>query len=317
MFSHADCTCVDFTGSDIHDVRLLTEHEQNESDTPLSRPLISIYMPTWNRQALTIRAIQSVLNQDYVNWELIIIDDFSSSFDQLLTYISELNDPRITYIRNQFNSGACAVRNQAIRMARGDLITGLDDDDEWLPTRLSSFLTWQHKLQLHSFLYANDYLCDGTGYHHPDELQVYPKPAYKKSLFDKRNIIGNQMLTLTSRMQQILFDDALPAAQDYDAFYRLAETFGEPFKLDDITQVLYVNHGEARITCSGRKFSGYLRFYRKHKAKLDVSSKKYQLFTLYYIRNKKMRPQTLMKLMTLRNLKRYLMMYTRFRNKKF
>ncbi|AYY06957.1 colanic acid biosynthesis glycosyltransferase WcaA [Enterobacter roggenkampii] len=316
IFSHADCTCVDFTGSDIHDVRLLTEHEQNESDTPLSRPLISIYMPTWNRQALTIRAIQSVLNQDYVNWELIIIDDFSSSFDQLLTYISELNDPRITYIRNEFNSGACAVRNQAIRMARGDLITGLDDD-EWLPTRLSSFLTWQHKLQLHSFLYANDYLCDGTGYHHPDELQVYPKPAYKKSLFDKRNIIGNQMLTLTSRMQQILFDDALPAAQDYDAFYRLAETFGEPFKLDDITQVLYVNHGEARITCSGRKFSGYLGFYRKHKAKLDVSSKKYQLFTLYYIRNKKMRPQTLMKLMTLRNLKRYLMMYTRFRNKKF
>ena len=91
-----------------------------------------------------------------------------------MTYISELNDPRITYIRNEFNSGACAVRNQAIRMARGDLITGLDDDDEWLPTRLSSFLTWQHKLQLHSFLYANDYLCDGTGYHHPDELQVYP-----------------------------------------------------------------------------------------------------------------------------------------------
>ncbi|HHA1744806.1 TPA: glycosyltransferase, partial [Enterobacter roggenkampii] len=175
IFSHADCTCVDFTGSDIHDVRLLTEYEQNESDTPLSRPLISIYMPTWNRQALTIRAIQSVLNQDYVNWELIIIDDFSSSFDQLLTYISELNDSRITYIRNEFNSGACAVRNQAIRMARGDLITGLDDDDEWLPTRLSSFLTWQHKLQLHSFLYANDYLCDGTGYHHPDELQVYPK----------------------------------------------------------------------------------------------------------------------------------------------
>lgn len=114
IFSHADCTCVDFTGSDIHDVRLLTEHEQNESDTPLSRPLISIYMPTWNRQALTIRAIQSVLNQDYVNWELIIIDDFSSSFDQLLTYISELNDPRITYIRNEFNSGACAVRNQVM-----------------------------------------------------------------------------------------------------------------------------------------------------------------------------------------------------------
>lgn len=320
IFSHADCTGVDFSGCDLPEPRftgVLMERENADTDTLLSRLLISVYMPTWNREALTIRAIQSVLKQDYEYWELIIIDDFSSSFEKLQTYIANLNDPRITYIRNEFNSGACAVRNQAIRMARGYLITGLDDDDEWLPTRLSSFLACQHKLQQHGFLYANDYLCDSTGYHHPDELQVYPKPAYKKSLFDKRNIIGNQMLTLTSRMQQVLFDERLTAAQDYDAFYRLAETFGDPFKLDAITQVLYVNHGEVRITCSGRKFAGYLDFYRKHKAKLDASSKKYQLFTLYYIRNKKMRPQTLMKLMTLRNLKRYLMMYSSFRNRKF
>jgi glycosyltransferase involved in cell wall biosynthesis len=320
IFSHADCTGVDFSGSDVRQAQFtggLTEREDIGNHILLSRPLISVYMPTWNRETLTIRAIQSVLKQDYVHWELIIIDDFSSSFEQLQTYINDLNDPRITYIRNEFNSGACAVRNQAIRMARGYLITGLDDDDEWLPTRLSSFLACQHKLQQHGFLYANDYLCDSTRYHNLDELHVYPKPAYKKSLFDKRNIIGNQMLTLTSRMQQVLFDECLTAAQDYDAFYRLAETFGDPFKLDAITQVLYVNHGEVRITCSGRKFAGYLDFYRKHKAKLDVSSKKYQLFTLYYIRNKKMRPQTLMKLMTLRNLKRYLMMYSSFRNRKF
>lgn len=320
IFSHADCTGVDFSGSDIQKATFngaLAERVDISSDTLSSRPLISVYMPTWNRETLTIRAIQSVLKQDYTHWELIIIDDFSSSFDQLQAYIVDLNDPRITYIRNEFNSGACAVRNQAIRMAKGYLITGLDDDDEWLPTRLSSFLACQHKLQQHSFLYADDYLCDSTGYHHPDELQVYPKPPYKKNLFDKRNIIGNQMLTLTSRMKQVLFDERLSAAQDYDAFYRLAENYGDPFKLDVITQVLYVNHGEVRITCSGRKFKGYLDFYRKHKAKLDVSSKKYQLFTLYYIRNKKMRPQTLMKLMTLRNLKRYLMMYSSFRNRKF
>ncbi|HBC80587.1 MAG TPA: colanic acid biosynthesis glycosyltransferase WcaA [Escherichia sp.] len=274
-------------------------------------------MPTWNRETLTIRAIQSVLKQDYSHWELIIIDDFSSSFHQLQAFIKDINDPRITYIRNEFNSGACAVRNQAIKIARGDLITGLDDDDEWLPTRLSSFLTFQHKLEQHGFLYANDYICDSRGYHHISELQTYPKPAYRKSLFDKRNIIGNQMLTLTDRLRQTLFDEKLSAAQDYDAFYRLAETYGDPFKLDDITQVLYVNHGEARITCSGRKFAGYLDFYRKHKCKLNASSKKYQLFTLYYIRNKNMSLRTLIKLMTLRNLKRYLMMYSSFRNRKF
>jgi len=320
IFHHADCTGVDFSGSDVNassSTCVLTEREHARNVTLSSQPLISVYMPTWNRETLTIRAIQSVLKQDYAHWELIIIDDFSSSFQQLQAFITDLNDPRITYIRNEFNSGACAVRNQAIKIARGDLITGLDDDDEWLPTRLSSFLSFQYKLEQHGFLYANDYICDSRGYHHISELQTYPKPAYRKSLFDKRNIIGNQMLTLTDRMRQTLFDERLSAAQDYDAFYRLAEKYGAPFKLDDITQVLYVNHGEARITCSGRKFAGYLDFYRKHKSKLNASSKKYQLFTLYYIRNKKMSLRTLIKLITLRNLKRYLMMYSSFRNRKF
>lgn len=320
IFHHADCTGVDFSGSDVNassSTCVLTEREHARNVTLSSQPLISVYMPTWNRETLTIRAIQSVLKQDYAHWELIIIDDFSSSFQQLQAFIKDLNDPRIMYIRNEFNSGACAVRNQAIKIARGDLITGLDDDDEWLPTRLSSFLCFRYKLEQHGFLYANDYICDSRGYHHISELQTYPKPAYRKSLFDKRNIIGNQMLTLTDRMRQTLFDEKLSAAQDYDAFYRLAETYGDPFKLDDITQVLYVNHGEARITCSGRKFAGYLDFYRKHKSKLNASSKKYQLFTLYYIRNKKMSLRTLIKLVTLRNLKRYLMMYSSFRNRKF
>ena len=125
------------------------------------------------------------------------------------------------------------------------------------------------------------------------------------------------MLTLTDRLRKTLFDEKLSAAQDYDAFYRLAEIYGDPFKLDDITQVLYVNHGEVRITCSGRKFAGYLDFYRKHKSKLDSSSKKYQLFTLYYIRNKSMSLSTMMKLMTLRNFKRYMMMYSSFSKRKF
>ena len=88
-------------------------------------PLISIYMPTWNRQQLAIRAIKSVLRQDYPHWEMIIVDDCSSSFEQLQQYIDELNDSRVQYTRNDFNSGACAVRNQAILQAKGEFITGI------------------------------------------------------------------------------------------------------------------------------------------------------------------------------------------------
>lgn len=87
-------------------------------------PLISIYMPTWNRQQLAIRAIKSVLRQDYNNWEMIIVDDCSTSWEQLQQYVTALNDPRITYIHNDINNGACAVRNQAIMLAQGNISPG-------------------------------------------------------------------------------------------------------------------------------------------------------------------------------------------------
>ncbi|UYW74409.1 glycosyltransferase [Pseudocitrobacter faecalis] len=130
-------------------------------------PLISIYMPTWNRQQLAIRAIKSVLRQDYPNWEMIIVDDCSESYEQLQQFVSELNDPRVCYIHNDVNSGACAVRNQAIMQSKGQFITGIDDDDEWTPNRLSVFLAQKHQLVTHAFLYANDYLCQGKSTRSP------------------------------------------------------------------------------------------------------------------------------------------------------
>ena len=272
--------------------------------TIVNHPLISIYMPTWNRQQLAIRAIKSVLRQDYPHWEMIVVDDCSANFEQLEQYVADLNDPRVTYVRNAFNSGACAVRNQAILQARGHYITGIDDDDEWTPDRLSVFLAHKHQLVTHAFLYANDYVCEGEVYAQPASLPLYPKSPYSRTLFYKRNIIGNQVFTLASRFKACLFDVDLKAAQDYDIFLRMVVEYGEPWKVEEATQILHINHGEMQITTSPKKFSGYFHFYRKHKDKFDRGSKKYQLFTLYQIRNKRMTLRTLLTLFSLRNGKR-------------
>ncbi|WP_313574125.1 colanic acid biosynthesis glycosyltransferase WcaA [Pseudescherichia sp.] len=272
--------------------------------TTANYPTISIYMPTWNRQQLAIRAIKSVLRQDYPHWEMIVVDDCSSNFEQLEQYVADLNDPRVTYVRNAFNSGACAVRNQAILQAGGHYITGIDDDDEWTPDRLSVFLAHKHQLVTHAFLYANDYVCEGEVYAQPASLPLYPKSPYSRTLFYKRNIIGNQVFTLASRFKACLFDVDLKAAQDYDIFLRMVVEYGEPWKVDEATQILHINHGEMQITTSPKKFSGYFHFYRKHKDKFDRASKKYQLFTLYQIRNKRMTLRTLLTLFSLRNGKR-------------
>lgn len=272
--------------------------------TRTARPLISIYMPTWNRQQLAIRAINSVLRQDYEHWEMIIVDDCSSSYEQLQSFVEGLNDPRVRYTRNDYNSGACAVRNQAILQAKGEFITGIDDDDEWMPDRLSTFLEHQHQLVTHAFLYANDYLCEGQVYSQPASLPLYPKSPWSLKLFFKRNIVGNQVFTYAWRFKSCLFDTELAAAQDYDIFLRMVVEYGEPWKVEEATQILHVNHGEMQITKSAKKFAGYFHFYRKHKDKFDRASKKYQLFTLYQIRNKRMTWRTLLTLLSVRNTKR-------------
>ena len=96
----------------------------------------------------------------------------------------------------------------------------------------------------------------------------------------------------------------LKAAQDYDIFLRMVVEYGEPWKVEEATQILHINHGEMQITSSPKKFSGYFHFYRKHKDKFDRASRKYQLFTLYQIRNKRMNWRTLLTLLSVRNGKR-------------
>ncbi len=139
--------------------------------------------------------------------------------EQLQQYVTVLNDPRITYIHNDINSGACAVRNQGDYAGAGEYITGIDDDDEWTPNRLSVFLAHKQQLVTHAFLYANDYVCRGEVYSpKPASLPLYPKSPYSRRLFYKRNIIGNQVFTRAWRFKECLFDTELKAAQDYDIF---------------------------------------------------------------------------------------------------
>ncbi len=99
----------------------------------MSQPLVSIIIPSYNRARIIPQAIQSVLNQTYENWELLIVDDGSSIPFELE---STLKDPRIQILRNATNQGAAAARNKGIHHAKGVYIAFLDTDDQWLPHKL-------------------------------------------------------------------------------------------------------------------------------------------------------------------------------------
>jgi glycosyltransferase involved in cell wall biosynthesis len=102
----------------------------------VSTPKVSVIMPTYNRKTLISRAIESVLNQDYLDWELVIVDDGSQdgTEDLIKEYVSK--DSRIRYLY-QINQGQSVARNTGIENSNGELIAFLDSDNMWEPHRLS------------------------------------------------------------------------------------------------------------------------------------------------------------------------------------
>jgi glycosyltransferase involved in cell wall biosynthesis len=110
------------------------------SQTPATSgsPAISVIMPLYNKAQYVERAVESVLAQDYLDYELLIVDDGSTD-DGMERVQSRFNDPRVKTIR-QPNAGAGAARNRGLRESRGEICAFLDADDEWYQTHLSDLL---------------------------------------------------------------------------------------------------------------------------------------------------------------------------------
>ncbi len=103
---------------------------------PPHAPLISIVIPTYNRADLIPKAIQSVIDQTYQNWELIIVDNYSD--DGTKEVIESFKDPRISMLLLPRTGSVAASRNMGVRHSKGEWIAFLDSDDWWFPEKLSS-----------------------------------------------------------------------------------------------------------------------------------------------------------------------------------
>ncbi len=94
-------------------------------------PTVSVIIPTYNRAHVVDQAIQSVLQQTYQDFEIIIVDDAST--DDTKAVVKGFVDPRIRYLHHQQNHGAPRARNSGAEIARGEYLAFLDSDDLWYP----------------------------------------------------------------------------------------------------------------------------------------------------------------------------------------
>lgn len=136
--------------------RTRAKHESNYLESEQD-PLISVYIPTYNRAQLLIdRAVSSVLNQTYKNFELIIIGDHCT--DNTEEMVKKINDPRIRFVNLpkrerrypegvdiHWFAGPVVPANHALNIVQGKWIARLDDDDIWTPDHLESLLRFAQK----------------------------------------------------------------------------------------------------------------------------------------------------------------------------
>ena len=142
--------------------------------------LVSVIMPSWNTGKFIAESIQSVIDQTYENWELIIVDDCST--DNTDEVVAKFRDKRIRYFKNEKNSGAALSRNRALREARGEGIAFLDSDDLWNSDKL------EHQI---NFMNKHGYTLSYTEYEKIDEeskpLRIYvsgPEKVNKHKMYN-------------------------------------------------------------------------------------------------------------------------------------
>lgn len=122
--------------------------------------LVSIIMPNYNSEHYIAGTIESIINQTYSNWELLITDDCSSDNSTNIIESYCAKDSRIKLFKLENNSGAGVARNNSIKQANGKFIAFCDSDDRWFPNKL--------ELQL-DFMVTNNIAFSHTSYMTCDE----------------------------------------------------------------------------------------------------------------------------------------------------
>lgn len=208
------------------------------------RALISIIIPTYNREGILGEAIRSILGQSYPNFELIIIDDCST--DSTKELVRSIDDERIRYIRHEENMGPSHARNTGIQVAKGDYIAFQDSDDIWVPDKLMKQLELMESDSILGAVYTGytKYFNDGTTQYNPSkEIDICSKEGYIYASLLNGNTVGTPTLLIKRECigKVGMFDSHMKAWEDWDFILRVARVY----KIGFIDESLVLSHFSA------------------------------------------------------------------------
>ena len=208
------------------------------------QPLVSVVIPTYNRADTIVKAIASVRNQSYTNWEIVVVDDASK--DNTRKTIEQLGDFQIRYLRHNTNLGGSEARNTGIDNAKGEYIAFLDSDDIWQPNKLA--------MQIEAIRSVGEtknivsYTQFSTSFQTVYRRNILPERGKQneETLADYLWLHGGEMLTSTLIVSRQLaaktrFQSRLKKHQDLDFLLRLEK---ENVEFVFVSQPLTIWHNE-------------------------------------------------------------------------
>lgn len=212
-------------------------------------PLVSIIMPAYNASSTIQETLQTILQQTYENWELVLIDDGSQ--DNTCELVALINDNRIHLYREE-NKGSALARSQGTELAQGKYITFLDADDHWEPNKLEAQVELFQRLHPSVGMIHSNYVeFDHKGFYSPKPLRYCEKLKISGKIYEDlliHNFIG--LLTVIVKKEVIdqvgVFDPIYTGAEDWDLWLRIAKLYEVAYLPSPLARYRLNPHGQSK-----------------------------------------------------------------------
>ncbi len=217
-------------------------------------PRISFVMPTKNRDKIIGKSIQSIIDQSFSDWELIIVDDHSDKNDQTKSVVEGFCDDRLKYFRMSeiWSGGIAEARNFGNQLAQAPIIAVADSDDLQFPDRAKITVEAFEKEGYDVFYAKYDILVQETGEIKERKTPIVP---FDLEVLKKYDIIPHVSSAYRRELAyDFPYNSFFRVAEDYDFFTRLAKA-GKSFYFYDEKVFRCVLHG--KNTTGGKRFVGY------------------------------------------------------------
>lgn len=197
-----------------------------------SGPLVSVIIPTYNRIGVLGRAIQSVIDQTYTHYEIIVVDDGSK--DDTSDWLAK-QFPAVCTVRHRSNQGVAAARNSGLLIAKGNIIAFLDSDDVWRAAYLERQVASLAENQSAVFSYCGRYLAlRGRIRESVTCIPIVPTDFLQSMLLSCFVHSMSQIVIPRAVFERVglRFDERLPTCEDFELYLRLLSA-GNPVRLDE------------------------------------------------------------------------------------